>query len=99
MAVVFLGRNIDCRPSLVNAGIRAKSNWAGARDLDIKIKDQAPIFIMAAGALTPDGLLDRATMEPVIADGQALSNSKQPARLDEIFDFSLVQRAHVDLKS
>ena len=54
---------------------------------------------MAAGPLAPDGLLDRATMEAVIADAQAVSNTKHPVRLDEIYDFGLVQRVNEELNN
>ena len=81
--------------ALRDEAVRITSEWSRITpEIAVKVHE-----LMAAGALAPDGLLDRATMETVIADGQALSNSKQPVRLDEIFDFSLVRRANGELKN
>ncbi len=80
--------------ALRDEAVRITSEWSRITpDIAAKVHE-----LMAAGALAPDGLLDRVTMETVIADGQALSNTKRPVRLDEIFDFSLVQRVNEELK-
>jgi ABC-type nitrate/sulfonate/bicarbonate transport system substrate-binding protein len=81
--------------ALPDEAIRITSEWSRITPyIAAKVHE-----LMAAGALAPDGLLDRATMETVIADGQALSNTNRLTRLDEIFDFNLLQRANEELKS
>jgi NitT/TauT family transport system substrate-binding protein len=81
--------------ALRDQAVRITSEWSRITpEIAAKVHE-----VMAAGSLAPDGLLDRVTMETVIADGSALSNSKKPVRLDEIFDFSLVQRVNEELKS
>jgi hypothetical protein len=37
-------------------------------------------------------------METVVADAQALSATKRPVNLNDIFDFSLVRKVDEDLK-
>jgi NitT/TauT family transport system substrate-binding protein len=54
--------------------------------------------LMSAGALAPDGLLDRETMEAVIADAKDVSGVKRSVRPDEVFDFRLVQRINEELQ-
>jgi NitT/TauT family transport system substrate-binding protein len=74
--------------------IRITAAWSRVTtDVAAKVHE-----LMAAGALAPDGLVDRTTMETVIADAQALSATKTPVRLDDIYDFSLVQRVNEELK-
>jgi ABC-type nitrate/sulfonate/bicarbonate transport system substrate-binding protein len=81
--------------ALRDEAVRITAEWSRITpDIAAKVHE-----LMAAGALAPDGLLDRATMETVIADGQALSNTNRLTRLDEIFDFNLLQRANEELKS
>jgi ABC-type nitrate/sulfonate/bicarbonate transport system substrate-binding protein len=80
--------------ALRNEAVRITSKWSR-----ITPEDAARVHeLMSAGALAPDGFLDRATMETVIADAQALTATKGPVRLDEIFDFSLLQKANNELK-
>lgn len=55
--------------------------------------------LMSAGALAPDGLLDRATMESVIQESRDVAGVKRAVRLDEVFDFRLVQRANDELRN
>ena len=55
--------------------------------------------LMSAGALAPDGLLDRETMESVIRESREVAGVKRAVRLDEVFDFRLVQRANDELRN
>jgi len=55
--------------------------------------------LMSAGALAPDGLLDRETMESVIQESREVAGVKRAIKLDEVFDFRLVQRANDELRS
>ena len=55
--------------------------------------------LMSAGALAPDGLLDRATMESVVQESREVAGVKRAVKLDEVFDFRLVQRANDELQS
>ncbi len=80
---------------LPDQAVRITSEWSRITpEIAAKVHES-----MAAGALAPDGLLDRVTMETVVADAQALSNSKQPVRLDELFDFSVVRKVNEELKN
>ena len=54
--------------------------------------------LMSAGALAPDGLLDRATMEAVIADARDVSGVKRNVKSEEVFDFKLTQRVNEELQ-
>jgi ABC-type nitrate/sulfonate/bicarbonate transport system substrate-binding protein len=54
--------------------------------------------LMSAGALAPDGLLDRATMEAVIADARDVTGIKRNVRPEEVFDFRLTQRVDDELQ-
>ena len=54
---------------------------------------------MSAGALAPDGLLDRETMESVLQESREVAGVKRAVKLDEVFDFRLVQRANDELRS
>ena len=54
--------------------------------------------LMSAGALAPDGLLDRATMEAVIADARDVSGVKRSVKPEEVFDFRLLQRVNEELQ-
>jgi len=54
--------------------------------------------LMSAGALALDGLLDRATMEAVIADARDVSGVKRNVKSEEVFDFRLVQRINEELQ-
>jgi len=54
--------------------------------------------LMSAGALAPDGLLDRATMEAVIADAREVGGSKRSVKLDEVFDFRVLQMVNEELQ-
>jgi ABC-type nitrate/sulfonate/bicarbonate transport system substrate-binding protein len=55
--------------------------------------------LMSAGALAPDGLLDRETMEAVIQESREVAGVKRAVKLDEVFDFRLVQRANDELQN
>lgn len=55
--------------------------------------------LMSAGALAPDGMLDRETMESVIQESREVAGIKRAVKLDEVFDFRLVQRANDELRS
>jgi len=55
--------------------------------------------LMSAGALAPDGLLDRETMESVIQESREVAGVKRAVKSDEVFDFRLVQRANDELRS
>ncbi len=80
--------------ALPNEAVRITSEWSR-----ITPEDAAKVHeLMSAGALAPDGLLDRATMEAVIADAQALTGTSSPVAVNRIFDFSLVERANDELK-
>ena len=54
---------------------------------------------MSAGALAPDGLLDRDTMESVIRESREVAGVKRAVKLEEVFDFRLVQRANEELQN
>jgi ABC-type nitrate/sulfonate/bicarbonate transport system substrate-binding protein len=80
--------------ALRDDAVRITSAWSRVTpDIAAKVHE-----LMSAGALAPDGLLDRATMETVVADAQALSATKRPVNLNDIFDFSLVRKVDEDLK-
>ena len=55
--------------------------------------------VMSAGALVPDGLLDRETMESVIQESRGVAGVKRAVKLDEVFDFRLVQRVNDELQN
>ncbi|HKY08270.1 MAG TPA: ABC transporter substrate-binding protein [Candidatus Binatia bacterium] len=55
--------------------------------------------LMSGGALAPDGLLDRETMEAVIQESRDVAGVKRTIKLDEVFDFRLVQRANEELRT
>jgi ABC-type nitrate/sulfonate/bicarbonate transport system substrate-binding protein len=55
--------------------------------------------LMSAGALAPDGLLDRETMESVIRESRDVVGVKRAVRLEEVFDLRLVQRANDELRN
>lgn len=79
--------------ALRNEAVRITSDWSR-----VTPETAAKVHrIMSAGALSPDGLLDQATIERVIADAQVLSGAKRVVRQDEIFDFALVKRVNEDL--
>jgi ABC-type nitrate/sulfonate/bicarbonate transport system substrate-binding protein len=80
--------------ALPRDAVRITAAWSRVTaDVAAKVHE-----LMSAGALAPDGLVDRPTMEIVIADAQALSGAKNPVRLDDIYDFSLVHRVNEELK-
>ena len=54
--------------------------------------------LMSAGALASDGLLDRATMEAVILDAKDVIGIKRNVKIDEVFDFRLVQRVNEEMQ-
>jgi ABC-type nitrate/sulfonate/bicarbonate transport system substrate-binding protein len=81
--------------ALPQDAVRITAAWSRvSTDVAAKVHE-----LMSAGALAPDGLVDRTTMEVVIADAQALSATKTPVRLDEIYDFRVVQRVNEELKA
>jgi len=53
---------------------------------------------LLAGALAPDGLLDRETMEASINEAREASGIKRSVKLEEIFDFRLMQRVNDELQ-
>ena len=55
--------------------------------------------LMAAGALAPDGLLDRETMESVIQESRDGAGVKRAVKPEEIFDFRLVRRVNDELRN
>ena len=55
-------------------------------------------LIYPAGALAPDGLLDRETMESSINEAREASGIKRGVKPDEIFDFRLTQRVNDELQ-
>ncbi|MBM2804592.1 MAG: glycine betaine transporter substrate-binding protein [Deltaproteobacteria bacterium] len=54
--------------------------------------------LMSAGALAPDGLLDRETMESVIQESREVAGVKRAVKTEEVFDFRLVQRANEEIQ-
>lgn len=54
--------------------------------------------LMSAGALTPEGLLDRATMESVIQKSHEVAGGKRAVKLEKVFDFRLVRRVNKELQ-
>ena len=54
--------------------------------------------LMSAGALAPDGLLDRATMESVISDARDVTGVKRSVKPEEVFDFRITQRVNEELQ-
>jgi ABC-type nitrate/sulfonate/bicarbonate transport system substrate-binding protein len=54
--------------------------------------------LMSAGALAPDGLLDRETMEAVISDAKDVTGIKRSVKIDEVFDFRFMQRVNEELQ-
>lgn len=54
--------------------------------------------LMSAGSLAADGLLDRETMEAVILDAKDVTGVKRSVKIDEVFDFRLMQRVNEELQ-
>ena len=54
--------------------------------------------LMSAGALAADGLLDRETMEAVILDAKDVTGVKRSVKIEEVFDFRLMQRVNEELQ-
>ena len=100
------------RPDEVMKYLRATLKGARAylqlRDEAIKITSQwtkitpanaAKVHdYLSSGALAPDGLLDRDTMEAAINEAREASGIKRAVRAEEIFDFRLMQRVNDELK-
>ena len=53
---------------------------------------------LSTGALAPDGLLDRETMEASINEAREASGIKRGVKPEEIFDFRLTQRVNDELQ-
>jgi ABC-type nitrate/sulfonate/bicarbonate transport system substrate-binding protein len=101
------------RPDEVMKYLRATLKGARAylqlRDEAIKITSQwtkitpanaAKVHdYLSSGALAPDGLLDRDTMEAAINEAREASGIKRAVRAEEIFDFRLMQRVNDELKA
>jgi ABC-type nitrate/sulfonate/bicarbonate transport system substrate-binding protein len=53
---------------------------------------------LSSGALAPDGMLDRDTMEAAINEARESSGIKRSVKAEEIFDFRLMQRVNDELQ-
>jgi hypothetical protein len=53
---------------------------------------------LSTGALAPDGLLDRETMEAAINEAREASGIKRGVKPEEIFDFRFTQRVNGELQ-
>jgi hypothetical protein len=53
---------------------------------------------LSSGALAPDGMLDRDTMEAAINEARESSGIKRAVRTEELFDFRLMQRINDELQ-
>lgn len=103
---------LDKRPEEAMKYLRATLKGARAylqlRDEAIKITTQwtkiTPAIAakvhdyLLAGALAPDGLLDRETMEASINEVREASAIKRAVKLEEVFDFRLMQRVNDELQ-
>ena len=103
---------LDKRPDEVMRYLRATLKGTRAylalRDEAIKITSQwtkiSPAIAanvhdyLASGALAPDGLLDRETMEVAINDARDGSGIKRNVKLEEIYDFRLMQKVNEELQ-
>jgi len=103
---------LEKRPEEVMKYLRAALKGARAylqlRDEAIKITTQwtkispanaAKVHdYLLAGALAPDGMLDRDTMEASINEAREASGIKRSVKPEEIFDFRLMQRVNDELQ-
>ena len=101
----------DKRPDEVLRYLRAALKGARAylalRDEAIKITSQwtkiSPAVAakvhdyLAAGALAPDGVIDRAVMEVAINDARDGAGIKRAVKHEEIYDFRMMQRVNDEL--
>ena len=103
---------LDKRPEEVMKYLRATLKGSRAylalRDEAIKITSQwtkitpanaAKVHdYLSSGALAPDGMLDRDTMEAAINEARESSGIKRAVRTEELFDFRLMQRVNDELQ-
>ena len=103
---------LDKRPEEVMKYLRATLKGSRAylalRDEAIKITSQwtkitpanaAKVHdYLSSGALAPDGLLDRDTMEAAINEAREASGIKRAVKAEEVFDFRLMQRINDELQ-
>ena len=103
---------LDRRPEEVMKYLRATLKGSRAylalRDEAIKITSQwtkitpanaAKVHdYLSSGALAPDGMLDRDTMEAAINEARESSGIKRAVRTEELFDFRLMQRINDELQ-
>jgi len=103
---------LDKRPDEVTRYLRATLKGTRAylalRDEAIKITSQwtrinpavaAKVHdYLASGALSPDGLLDRETMEAAVNDTRDGSGIKRSVKIEEIYDFRLMQKVNDELQ-
>jgi ABC-type nitrate/sulfonate/bicarbonate transport system substrate-binding protein len=103
---------LDKRPDEVTRYLRATLKGTRAylalRDEAIKITSQwtrinpavaAKVHdYLASGALSPDGLLDRETMEAAVNDARDGSGIKRSVKIEEIYDFRLMQKVNDELQ-
>jgi NitT/TauT family transport system substrate-binding protein len=103
---------LDKRPEEVMKYLRATLKGSRAylalRDEAIKITSQwtkitptnaAKVHdYLSSGALAPDGLLERDTMEAAINEAREASGIKRAVKSEEIFDFRLMQRINDELQ-
>ena len=103
---------LDKRPDEVmkylRAALKGSRAYLALRDEAIKITSQwtkitpanaAKVHdYLSSGALAPDGLLDRETMEAAINEAREASGIKRGVKPEEIFDFRLTQRVNDELQ-
>lgn len=102
---------LDKRPDEVMKYLRATLKGSRAylaqRDEAVKITSQwtkitpanaAKVHdYLTSGALAPDGMLDRDTLEAALNEAREASAIKRAVKLDEVFDFRLMQRVNEEL--
>ena len=104
----FLEKRPEETMKYLRATLKGARAYLQLRDEAIKITSQWTRITPAnaakvhdyllAGALAPDGLLDRETMEASINEARDASGLKRSVKPDEIFDFRLMQRVNDELQ-
>ncbi|HVO91679.1 MAG TPA: ABC transporter substrate-binding protein, partial [Terriglobales bacterium] len=104
----FLAKRPEEVVKYLRATLKGTRAYLALRDEAIKITAQwtkiTPAVAakvhdyLANGALAPDGLIDRDILEVAINDARDGSGIKRTVKLEEIFDFRLMQRVNEELQ-
>lgn len=104
----FYDRRPDEVVRYLRATLRGARAYLALRDEAVKVTSQwtkiSPAVAakvhdyLAAGALAPDGLIEREVMEVAINEARDGAGIKRAVRHDEIYDFRLIQRVNEELQ-